>query len=236
MGRGAPEGKLVPYWWVAAIALALVSISILIYSDDAMRWTSDVNSLLSYGDYPSAVAAAAARRDANGALLFFYIAEVVSGVCFIVWFRAAYGKLQRAGEQLRFSRGWSIGAWCVPFMSLVRPKKIANDLWRASDSLATRPSGRLQGHQSTRPVSPVVHWWWGLYVAGGLIWAIGVALSRSSGSAGDTVVQVLRLERTGFYMSLVGAASLILAAVFAAMFMWQVTRGYDSANGNPGAW
>jgi hypothetical protein len=43
------------------------------------------------------------------------------------------------------------------------------------------------------------------------------------------------LERTGFYISLVGAASLILAAVFAAMFMWQVTRGYDSANGNPGA-
>jgi hypothetical protein len=213
--------------------LAVVSIAILIYSDAAIRWTSDANSLLTYGDYRSIVAGVAATREANGALHFFYVAEAVCGICFIFWFRAAYGKLERAGGQLRFSRGWAIGAWFVPLMSLVRPKKIANDLWRASDSLTSRPSGRFRTYQSTGQVSPVVHWWWALYLAGGAIWGIGVALARSRGSAGETVAQLLRTERTGFYISLAGAAALIAAAVLAVVFMWQVTRGYDSATGNP---
>lgn len=147
------------------------------------------------------------------------------------WFRVAYGKLERAGGQLRFSRGWAIGAWFVPIMSLVRPKKIANDLWRESDSLGSRPSGQLQAYQPTGYVSPVVNWWWGLYLAGGVIWGIGVALARSRGSAGDSLLQVIKIERTGFYVSLAGAAALIIAAALAARFMWQVTRGYDSATG-----
>jgi hypothetical protein len=215
--------------------LTVVSVTILIYSDAAIRWTNDANSFLSYGDYQSAVAGAAATRDANRALHFFYIAELVCGICFIFWFRVAYGKLERAGGQLRFSRGWTIGAWFVPFMSFVRPKKIANDLWRASDSLASRPSGRLQAYQPTGHVSPAVNWWWGLYLAGGVIWGIGVALARSRGSAGDSLLQVIKIERTGFYVSLAGAAALIAAAALACRFMWQVTRGYDSETGSSGA-
>ncbi len=209
----------------------MVSVSILIYSDAAIRWTSDASSFLNYGDYQSAVAGAAATRDANQALQFFYIAELACVICFMFWFRVAYGKLERAGGQLRFSRGWAIGAWFVPIMSLVRPKKIANDLWRESDSLGSRPSGQLQAYQPTGYVSPVVNWWWGLYLAGGVIWGIGVALARSRGSAGDSLLQVIKIERTGFYVSLAGAAALIIAAALAARFMWQVTRGYDSATG-----
>lgn len=225
------EGRLLPYWCLAVIALAAVCVSIIVYSDAAIRWTGDANSLLNYGDYQSAVAGAAATRDARAALRIFDIAEIVCAICFILWFRVAYGKLQRAGGQLRFSKGWAIGAWFVPFMSLVRPKKIANDLWLAGDSLASRPLGRSQPNRSPRPVSPAVHWWWALYLAGGAIWALGVTLARSTGSPGQTLIQVIKLERTGFYVSLAGAAALIVAATLAATFMWQVTRGYDSATG-----
>jgi hypothetical protein len=34
---------------------------------------------------------------------------------------------------MRWSAGWAIGAWFVPVLSLVRPKAILNDIWRASD-------------------------------------------------------------------------------------------------------
>jgi hypothetical protein len=49
-------------------------------------------------------------------------------------FRRAYRNLPALGaESPRFSSGWAVGAWFVPFLNLVRPKQIMDDIWRASD-------------------------------------------------------------------------------------------------------
>jgi hypothetical protein len=59
---------------------------------------------------------------------------IVTGVVFIAWFRCAYTTAVRFGSTgMRWSAGWAIGAWFVPVLSLVRPKAILNDIWRASD-------------------------------------------------------------------------------------------------------
>ena len=57
-----------------------------------------------------------------------------TGIMFIIWFRRAYQNLVAWGtEGLRFGAGWTVGGWLVPFLNLVRPKQIMNDLWRATD-------------------------------------------------------------------------------------------------------
>ena len=58
---------------------------------------------------------------------------LATGVMFIIWFRRAYRNLEAWDtEGLRFEAGWTVGGWLVPFLNLVRPKQIMNDLWRAT--------------------------------------------------------------------------------------------------------
>ena len=41
------------------------------------------------------------------------------------------------------------------------PKRIANDIWRGSDPAAEAEQERTG---TARPVTPLLHWWWGLYL------------------------------------------------------------------------
>ena len=87
---------------------------------------------------------------------------VVTGIVWLAWFSRAYRNLPALGARnLRFKPGWAIGAWFVPFLNLVRPKAITDDIWRASDPQAPPVhDGPLKG----RRVSPVLHLWWALFV------------------------------------------------------------------------
>jgi Domain of unknown function (DUF4328) len=59
---------------------------------------------------------------------------LVTSVFFIAWFHRAYKNVGQLGVAVRrFRTGWAIGAWFVPFLNLVRPKAIANDIWRGSE-------------------------------------------------------------------------------------------------------
>src|SRR5262249_13965466 len=56
-------------------------------------------------------------------------------VVFIVWFhRAAKNNVALGRRRARYSPGWAIGGWFIPFANLVIPAQIAQDLWRGSDS------------------------------------------------------------------------------------------------------
>ena len=52
----------------------------------------------------------------------------------IAWTHRLYRNLEPLGfRELRFGSGWAVGGWFVPFLNLVRPKQIVNDIWRAGD-------------------------------------------------------------------------------------------------------
>jgi hypothetical protein len=91
------------------------------------------------------------------------IVLLVAAVLFLLWFRRAYRNLEALGaRRLRFSGGWAVGAWFVPLLSLVRPKQLLNDVWRASD-----PGLPLDEDGSWRrqPVPSVLTWWWLAFLA-----------------------------------------------------------------------
>src|SRR5205085_1752334 len=64
------------------------------------------------------------RQSANAsAQLALFLA---TGAFSIVWFHRAYRNLRQLGiSSLRFGTKWTVGAWFVPFLNLVRPKAIA---------------------------------------------------------------------------------------------------------------
>jgi hypothetical protein len=118
--------------------------------------------------------ASEARQNVIGLLqLLIYLA---TGIMFIIWFRRAYRNLVAWGtESLRFEAGWTVGGWLVPFLNLVRPKQIMNDLWRATDpELTVQPS--IIWKQVRVPV--LVHAWWLLFL---LSLAVGIVASNLGG-------------------------------------------------------
>ncbi len=82
----------------------------------------------------------------------------------IAWTSRLYRNLSALGVgRLRYTEGWAIGAWFIPFFNLVRPKQILNDIWRGS--------GPADGeHWRDRAVTPLLHWWWGLWILAAVLW------------------------------------------------------------------
>jgi hypothetical protein len=137
--------------------------------------------------------------------LIWILALVVTGIVFIVWMRRVYDNVRTLGSAPpRYSRGWTIGGWLVPFLSLVRPKQIMNDLWRASDP--GLPSQAGNEWQQQRP-SPLLAVWWALWLVGGFLgWIL-----FSSRDTSDP-------ESFRFLAGIDVAADLIMAAAAAAAF------------------
>jgi serine/threonine protein kinase len=100
---------------------------------------------------------------ANGVFAAEGIVLLATAVLFLLWFRRAYRNLAALGARgLRFSDGWAIGAWFVPILSLVRPKQLLNDIWRASNpDLPVDDDGSWR----RRPVPSVLTWWWLAFLA-----------------------------------------------------------------------
>ncbi|WP_330328968.1 DUF4328 domain-containing protein [Streptomyces sp. NBC_00536] len=102
---------------------------------------------------------------------------VATGVVFIIWFH----RVRVNGGAFRpdlFSQGpgWAIGAWFVPFLNLVRPFRIAKEIWAASVQAGPDGSARALS------VTPITLWWM-TFVGSNLV-------SRGSASAGDLLSAV----------------------------------------------
>lgn len=148
-------------FFLFAVTLVLTVVALL--SDSA-----ELNLLGRIVEDPASVSAAEAnasdqRQGVIGLLqLLVYLGTVVA---FLVWFRRAYRNLPALGaESLRFSSGWAVGAWFVPFLNLVRPKQLAdetsggpatrrcpNSQVRPGSSSGCRPCCTGGGHCSSPP-------------------------------------------------------------------------------------
>lgn len=152
------------------------------------------------------------------------LAFALTALAFLTWFRRAYANLARSGRgEVRFSPGWALGAWLVPVLNLWRPKQLADDLWRAGAPAAAGGSPRPE-------VSPLVHWWWGLWLAG-LLAAAVAALIAPGGELGLGAADLDR-ERSAVSAGVLAALLLMGAAVLAALLVRSVTRRQGTEPGS----
>jgi hypothetical protein len=96
---------------------------------------------------------------------------------FVVWFRRAYTNVGRLGvDGLRYGPRWAVGAWFVPFLNFVRPKAIANDIWRGSDpKLAPEATVGL-----ATPVPWYLNAWWAAFLLSGIAERIAFSSARNA--------------------------------------------------------
>ena len=64
----------------------------------------------------------------------------------------------------------------MPFLNLVRPKQIVDDVYKGTDPDAP-PN---DPNWTQRSVSPLLHWWWALWLLSAITWRIFDNSSRAS--------------------------------------------------------
>jgi Domain of unknown function (DUF4328) len=120
---------------------------------------------------------------------------LLAGIGFIVWFRRAYGSLDRFASGLRrHGLGWAVGGWFVPILNLWRPKQIANDVWRA---------GRPHEDPPTWPL----HAWWAAFIVSGVLGRVAGNIIASA----DTPAENLSATQLYAVSDLVDIGGLLLA-------------------------
>jgi hypothetical protein len=136
----------------------------------------------------------------------------LAAVAFIAWLHLAYGNLDVIGARRRYGRGWAIGSWFVPFLNLVRPLRIVNDVWRGG---APPDAGFKQ-----REPRPIVIWWWVTFVVDWVFAHFGLRAVR-----GDATTEELRMQTT---MWLASDTFTYIPAILALVVVWSHTRRLDA--------
>jgi len=165
----------------------------------------------------------------HAALIGRWAGIVVGAVCFIPWFHRAYSNLTRLGfRELRYSPGWAIGAWFIPIVNLFRPKQIANDIYRGSTP------GLDTGSQfwDSQPVSVLLSWWWGVYLASGFLAGAGASAADTDTTrvtSAFEATQVVRDEKDGLVLMSIASVVAIIAAILAIYVVINLTRRQEEA-------
>jgi hypothetical protein len=200
--------------YVSLGLLAIVMVARLVTALDLHSAATDGGDIVGkYRDYN--------RWVAIDGLLF-----LLSAALFIGWFFQAYKNLRRLGVQnLRHGNGWAIGSWFVPILSLVRPKQMANDIWRGSERGAEVSNGwRLV------PVPSLLHWWWGLFLAQGALVYWGQTMTQGGydklTTFGELSSGFSQIE-TGTVIDVIGGLLGIAAAVVAILVVSMITERED---------
>ena len=100
----------------------------------------------------------------------------------IVWtYRSTVNARAAERTGLRWSPGWTIAGWLVPFLNFIVPYQAWSDLWRSSEVDTARGDAWRE-----RPASPLLIGWWFLMIGGQITFAVTVAFAVSGDlGAGD---------------------------------------------------
>jgi len=149
-----------------------------------------------------------ARYSAVGRLQL--LAFIITGIVWLIWLHRAYSNLGAMGtRKSRFTPGWAVGYWFIPFVNLVRPYQIVVDLWRRSEGLNTSES------VEHLPRPSVISWWWGVYLLSGVVGRLFASLAREASSVNDFITST----DVGMFADGIAIVSAILAI--------SVVRGID---------
>ncbi len=81
---------------------------------------------------------------------------IICLIAFLIWIHGANSQARRLGALgMKFTPGWSVGWFFVPFANLWQPYRVVREIWRASAA---------PQNWATQPSSPLIGFWWALWV------------------------------------------------------------------------
>ena len=122
-----------------------------------------------------------------------------------MWIHRAHRNLPSLGVSgLRYSPGWAVGGFFVPILNLFRPFQVTTEIWKASDPI---PDVNDSLAWQSAPTSPLVIFWWVLFLLSGFIGNIVLQISLQA----ETWSEILTASWLTFAMDFVYIPAAILA-------------------------
>jgi len=212
-GYFIPAGIRVPYEsarGLAKAAVVLLAVTALLSIGSAFVSFDRASLISDFLSNPRSVSPSDIQSadDRVRAFALLGIASyLATGIVFILWFQRCYKNSQALGtSNLRFSSGWAAGAWFVPFLNLVRPKQIADDIWKSTDPDA--PALQTSSWMGAQ-VPPLLHLWWALFVGASIVSRVVASMASSY----DTLSELRTLDRVSAATDIVAVVAAILAAL-----------------------
>jgi hypothetical protein len=215
-------------WTCLALVLTiLVSVATLVFRQIYLGRVSDLvdGHLISIHQLETAIDNLNAVGYISGGV------GLVTTILFIVWFHRAYRNLIRFGiDDVRYGPGWAVGGWFIPIFNLFRQKAIANDIWKGSASAAAGDSSDWRA----APLSNLVNWWWGVWIASATIGFAGFHRPETLASLESATISSLRDYRVSLWIwqgtGLIGIAAAVLAILYVrrvSRMQEEATEGWD---------
>lgn len=113
-----------------------------------------------------------------------------TAIFFLMWIYRAHRNLRALGARdLKYSPGWAVGGFLVPFLNLVRPFQVVKEIWKGSEpeTMAMRLGPSYQS--TTR--SAIVGWWWASVLLSAFV---GNVAARMAFRAGETLSDLLSMS------------------------------------------
>ncbi|HEU5486048.1 MAG TPA: DUF4328 domain-containing protein [Microlunatus sp.] len=203
---------------------ANVLIGVVCIADLYRTWTAwnayfvvaDYSADRSGRDGDDLIASDNAVQAASSAL---WLTSVAAAAVFLTWLWRARVNSERLSPVMhRMPRGWTIGAWFCPIVNLWFPRRIVDDVWRASRPGVPADQRLIE----PLPLSPLVRVWWFALISSYIVLFLG-GLSFPSWDA----VVVDYFETVAVYSTfstlLVITAGVLLIKVVRQITEWQST-------------
>ena len=137
---------------------------------------------------------------------------LATAILVLTWIhRANHNARQLGTADMHFTPGWAVGWYFVPIAWFWKPYQAMSEIWRASASPTDWRAA---------PVSPLLRWWWGLWLAPwglGLVelaagWNLDEAGVETLEAATGLVGWVLDIPLALVFLAIIGAVSRMQAA------------------------
>ena len=92
--------------------------------------------------------------------VLYGIAFITSAVFFLRWFKTAYHNIRQKMPDMRYSEGWTIGAWFVPLLNLFRPYQIMREIYTQTRAFFINKDCEIGGTLTLR----YFDFWWALWI------------------------------------------------------------------------
>ncbi len=155
------------------------------------------------------------------------LAFLTTAIVFLRWWHRAYRNLTWLGaSKPRYTPGWAVGYWFVPFLNLLRPYQIAKELWIGSAPRAAA----IQ--QPPSPSTAVVAAWWAVWILNGFVGQLLLRAALKTELADPTLADLLRTNATNIVGDVGGVISAALAiCVVRGIDIRQETAGVGTHDG-----
>jgi Domain of unknown function (DUF4328) len=198
------------------IAISIISLITGTMENDLLR-DMQAGSFASQAEMIQAAQASDGRQRIVG--IFVSLIFIVSGIWILRWIYVACSNARDlAASPMRFSPGWSVGWYFIPFATLWKPYQAMKEIWRVS-------ANPRNPDVETDP--PLLGWWWFFFIVASMSANAATRLSfRAEHIDQLLVVNVLSL--------ISDIASLPLAIVFMLMVR-QIHDNQELARANANA-